>query len=195
MNIPKRISLYAVPALLSALLVGLLSGCAATSTPATRTFAFLLDGDWVAEQHVAKPQVRLPAYLRQAGVVVQTDVNQIHAASYNLWAEPLEEGIMRVLRQQLARRVPATEVLTRLEVGITEFHGDLSGKVRLRGDWCLRVNGSDVRSAFSLTRTQGRSGISAMLETQLQLLEDLADQIAANDSITEHAGCYGIAAG
>ena len=46
--------------------------------------------------------VEVPAYLRQKTIVVRTGENELRYARDARWAEPLEAGLTRVLRDQLA---------------------------------------------------------------------------------------------
>lgn len=46
--------------------------------------------------------VRIPEYLNRTNLVYQRDGNRLEIADYERWAEPLEEGIVRVLGFNLA---------------------------------------------------------------------------------------------
>jgi len=45
--------------------------------------------------------VEVPSYLRTKFMVVRTGSNEIHFADFDRWAEPLEQGISRVLKETL----------------------------------------------------------------------------------------------
>jgi len=47
--------------------------------------------------------IRIPEYLNRNALVYQRDGNALSIARFERWAEPLEEGVTRVLRLNLAR--------------------------------------------------------------------------------------------
>jgi uncharacterized lipoprotein YmbA len=61
--------------------------------------------------------VEVPAYLRSRAMVVRTGINEIHFADFHRWAEPLDQGIGRVIKETLssARNV---------ETVVLNSHGD-----------------------------------------------------------------------
>jgi uncharacterized lipoprotein YmbA len=46
--------------------------------------------------------VEVPAYLRSRAMVVRTGTNEIHFADFDRWAEPLDQGISRVIKETLS---------------------------------------------------------------------------------------------
>jgi uncharacterized lipoprotein YmbA len=46
--------------------------------------------------------VELPAYLRSKAMVVRTSTNELHFADFDRWAEPLDQGISRVMKETLS---------------------------------------------------------------------------------------------
>ena len=46
--------------------------------------------------------VEVPAYLRGSSMVVRTGTNEIHFAEFDRWAEPLDQGISRVVKESLS---------------------------------------------------------------------------------------------
>jgi len=55
--------------------------------------------------------VEMPAYLRSKSMVVRTGTNEIHFAEFDRWAEPLEQGISRVMKENLSS-APNVESVT-----------------------------------------------------------------------------------
>jgi uncharacterized lipoprotein YmbA len=81
-----------------------------TATPDSTRF-FVLSGPAVTDPGVARPSgrlqiglrpVELPAYLRATkSMVVRDGANEIRYQDYSRWAEPLESGVNRVLKERL----------------------------------------------------------------------------------------------
>ena len=46
--------------------------------------------------------VEVPAYLRSKSMVVRTGTNEIHFAEFDRWAESLDQGISRVMKESLS---------------------------------------------------------------------------------------------
>lgn len=97
---------------------------------------------------LAVNRAALPSYLdgepiitRQGGVLVASDLD--------LWAEPLDDGISRVVAANLSRltgsmniqpvqRFSGLDYTHVLELRIAQFENDESGKMVLRGAWKLQ---------------------------------------------------------
>jgi uncharacterized lipoprotein YmbA len=56
--------------------------------------------------------LEVPGYLRSKSMVVRTGTNEIHFADFDRWAEPLDQGISRVIKEALssARNVESVAV-------------------------------------------------------------------------------------
>jgi uncharacterized lipoprotein YmbA len=80
--------------------------------------------------------VEMPAYLHTKLMVVRTGTNEIHFAEFDRWAEPLDEGISRVMKENLgsARNVESVAL---------NSHGEkaLDYEVSLRVLACEGVRG------------------------------------------------------
>ena len=83
----------------------------APSTPAA-------DGEFKRWRIGLRP-VEVPSYLRTKFMVVRTGTNEIHFADFDRWAEPLDQGISRVMKETLgsARNVESVAL---------NSHGDAS---------------------------------------------------------------------
>jgi uncharacterized protein len=46
--------------------------------------------------------LEVPAYLRSKTIVIRTGTNEIHFAEFDRWAEPLDQGISRVMKETLS---------------------------------------------------------------------------------------------
>jgi uncharacterized lipoprotein YmbA len=93
------------------LLILLLTGCG--STP-TQNFYVLSAGqgpDPSGETpSLGVGPISVPEYLNRNTLVYRRDGNQLQIARYERWAEPLEEGIARVLRLNLARLLNTEDI-------------------------------------------------------------------------------------
>lgn len=106
----RRLLPFARCAALALLSAGILAGCNFLPDPLPdNTRHYLLDagtapaaGDATASVRIGLRPVELPAYLRERTIVVRTGENELSLAPDARWAEPLEAGITRVLREQLA---------------------------------------------------------------------------------------------
>jgi hypothetical protein len=59
------------------------------------------DGGGIKRWNIGLKPVEIPAYLRTRFMVVRRGTNEIDFADYDRWAEPLDEGIGRVLKEKL----------------------------------------------------------------------------------------------
>ncbi len=174
----------------------LLGGC--TSMPETEYY--ILGSDSAAqmtENSSSGPvlgigRVRLADYLRQSGIVTQTDDFRIRTANYHRWGEPLHKGIRRNLARLLSQtmvdhRIEAEphdrrQTTYQLDLEIERFHANTSGMAILSGRWTLyRVEDETIVHSqdFSLSDPMNDSGYQAAVGTQMQLLGRLGDQISA----------------
>lgn len=97
--------------LLGALAAFALDGCALLQPHADPTRFYVLtapgaptmrpNDDGFKRWKVGLRSVEVPAYLRTKFMVVRTGDNEIHFADYDRWAEPLEQGISRVMKESL----------------------------------------------------------------------------------------------
>src|SRR5215470_6918138 len=56
--------------------------------------------------------VTTPGYLRRTQIVSRTGDDQMDIAMFHRWAEPLEDGIARVLAEEIGARVPTDRIVT-----------------------------------------------------------------------------------
>jgi uncharacterized lipoprotein YmbA len=87
----------------------------------------------------------MPAYLQTKLMVVRTGTNEIHFAEFDRWAEPLDEGIRRVMREALSSA-------DNVESVALNSHGDetLDYEVRLRVMACEGVRGESGTGSLRL---------------------------------------------
>ena len=95
--------------LLCAFASGALSGCALLQPHADPTRFYVLTVQSARPERAAESEfkrwkvglrpVEVPAYLRSKAMVVRTGTNEVHFADFDCWAEPLDQGISRVMKE------------------------------------------------------------------------------------------------
>lgn len=92
--------------------------------------------------------VEVPAYLRGKAMVVRTGANEIHFADFERWAEPLDQGISRVMKEALSSARNVEKVAL-------NSHGDdtLDYEVSIRILACegVRVENGNSSIRFAVT--------------------------------------------
>ncbi len=95
--------------LLTICLMVCLAGCA--SSPVVIKH-YVLGGDSVSVQDSAQTadktlvieSIKLAGFLRQSGLVMQKDTNQLHLSKTHLWAEPLDDALPKALQIALQQQ-------------------------------------------------------------------------------------------
>ena len=178
-----------------------LSGCALIRPQADPTRFYVLTVQSAPPARVAEGEfkrwklglkpVELPAYLRSKAIVVRTGTNELHFADFDRWAEPLDQGISRVMKETLssARNVESValnshgadrldyEVAIRILACEGVRLGNGNGSIRFAVTWKARSVGtnSTVTSRGVFTAHQGAwDG-----KDYGQLAERLSEAIAA----------------
>lgn len=132
-------------------------------------------------------QIIVPEYLKQRGLVYQTSATNIHIATDHLWAEPIEEGITKTLKQafqplgitlttsQTSSKNNVSSVILRIDDFIATWHGD----VILRGQYdLLNPSGSaHIMHNFHLILPLEDDGFSSSVEVMRLAINQLSEQI------------------
>jgi uncharacterized lipoprotein YmbA len=149
--------------------------------------------DRTSELRLGLGPIGLPAYLRRPQMVTRQTEFEVHVSETNRWAETLEAGFSRVLREELQRATGAARVRTfpwsssrsvdyAIEVDVTRFEGSSTGEVDLRAVWRV-VDGETrqvvVRRESSLTQQAGGGTPEDLVAAQSRVIADLASEIAA----------------
>jgi uncharacterized protein len=92
--------------------------------------------------------VTVPGYLDRNQIVVRTGTDQVQISTFHRWAEPLEDGVARVLAEEIAVRVPTERVVLfpwrgvaartiqyQVVVAVLRFDGRQDGNVTLDARW------------------------------------------------------------
>lgn len=97
-------------------------------------------------QSLAVGPVSVATYLKRPQLVTRLTANEIHADEFAHWAEPLSDGIARVIQENLCALTSANRVGTyatrlsatadlQISVDLLRFEADSAGDVTLRAAW------------------------------------------------------------
>ena len=137
--------------------------------------------------------VVIAAYIDQPGLILETNDGEIRAAHYNLWAEPVYEGVRNQLTVEIARVkgedvLPAKMVKTPivLDIRIDQLHGTNTGTAKLVAYWWLHRD-KEVLAAYKFAEEQAleTDGYGALVTAEQVLLSQLAREIAATLVVTD----------
>jgi uncharacterized lipoprotein YmbA len=177
-------------------MLAVLTGCAGGPPP--ERASYLLRADPLRDLAPADPdaligfgRVRLAAYLDREGIVVEVSDHEIREAHLHIWSEPLDQAVGLYLRNRVAFHLgreldagPGSDPNTwryRIDVGIERLHGSLSGEVRLVARFAIRDQRERTLVASErVTKSvhQAEQGYTALVESEIELLDDLARSIA-----------------
>lgn len=136
--------------------------------------------------------VEIPEYLDRPQLVVRTGDNTVQINEFERWAEPLREGVIRVVTDNLAGLL-ATERIEvypwrsqlmidyRLVLNLSRFDAAADGQTTLAGWWTLydTVNRQvSMRKPILLTASIESRKVEAMVDGQSHLLAKLCEEIA-----------------
>ena len=140
--------------LATAVLLGLLAACSATSPeprlyliePMTSSSAATPTGE---DLTVAVGSVELPGHLEGKEIVTYHQRYRVSSAEFDRWAEPLDENISSTLVENLSMLLPSSRVFAdpaslardpdyRVRVNVMAFGSDPSGDVILNTSWTIR---------------------------------------------------------
>lgn len=137
--------------------------------------------------------VEIPQYLDRPQLVVRTGDNTVQIHEFERWAEPLKEGVTRVVTHNLDGLLAAEQIkvypwrsqLTidyRLVLTLNRFEAADDGQATLAGWWTLYDTANrrvSVRKPVLLTASAPSNKIGEMVDVQSRLLSRLCEEIAA----------------
>lgn len=150
------------------------------------------------EQGVAGPDlgifpVALPSYARSPWIAMRTSDHEVRYAEFDRWAEPIEQGVQRVIAANLSSLLNADHlqldvwkrdaVDLELRVGFNRFDLSTNGNVRLSAHWQITCpeSGEILRSEHGQVTHDGVSDINDPSEAVAALssaLGELSREIA-----------------
>ena len=163
----------------------------APSTPAA-------DGEFKRWRVGLRP-VEVPSYLRTKFMVVRTGTNEIHFADFDRWAEPLDQGISRVMKETLgsARNVESVALNSHGEdsldydvtIQILACHGMRvpmgKSSIRFAATWVVQAVGTNSieikRGGFTADAADWDGNNYSQLATQLSAAVAAAGKALAAD--------------
>jgi hypothetical protein len=137
--------------------------------------------------------VEMPRYLDRAEIVQRLGPNEIRANGFEIWGEPLDLGVRRVLATELAQQVPGLLVVPfpwkgtarpdqRLTLVVTRFEHDVpSDVVVLQVEWTLTDSRSGERIAGRLNTFRqpvASDDFEAITEAMSRTVKDVATEVA-----------------
>ena len=179
------------------LLCALLSACSGGSDTTPQTRYYMLNNQQPVVAKTADVPVvevkllELPGYLQQPNLVLQMADHQLHYARFDMWAEPLQDGLIKALTGDLNRVVkgrrfvvagqPSPDVDSHWIIKIDHFHADSDSKVVMAGEyWQQSKKGERGHSTpFSLQRRLNQDGYGHSVVQMRALVEDLSQVLSS----------------
>ena len=136
--------------------------------------------------------VAVPTYLDRRSIVTLEADGEVRIASNHQWAEPLKDGVMRVVAENLAAMIPTDAAVVypwrsprvvsyRVTLEIFRFDGTLGGTVVLNVRWrLLDKDGNEL--AFQMVTLDERpvdATYAALVASHSHLLAAVSQDIAA----------------
>jgi uncharacterized protein len=142
--------------------------------------------------------VIIPAYLDRQQIVTRTGTDQVELSAFHRWAEPLEDGMARILAEEIGARVPTERVVTfpwrgvvaraiqyQVVVTVVRFDGQPGGDVTLDTRWrILDPHGEEhaFRRSTVIETVKGPGHepiVAAMTRAVVSLSREIALEIRA----------------
>jgi hypothetical protein len=145
--------------------------------------------------------VIVPVYLARSQIVTRTTSDQLDLAMFHRWAEPLQDGIARVLAEEIGARVPTDRILIypwrgvvggslqyQVIVAIVRFDGRPGSDITLDTRWrILGTNGDELTFKRSrVVEPVAGDGYEPMVAAMTRALLTLGEQIAAEIRAVRH---------
>jgi hypothetical protein len=133
----------------------------------------------------------VPVYLDRPSIVVRAGGDEVRFSGEHHWAEPLKDGIARVVAENLAAMVPTDAVVVfpwrapwtvayRVTMEILRFDGPLGGPVVLNARWrLLDAEGRELTlKAVALSEPAADRSYAALVAAQSRVLAAVSRDIA-----------------
>jgi uncharacterized protein len=145
--------------------------------------------------------VIIPGYLQRSQIVTRTGGDHVELAMFHRWAEPLEDGIARILAEEIGARVPTERIVTfpwrgvtarsiqyQVVVTVVRLDGRSGGDVTLDTRWRILGKGGDelaIRRSM-VSETAAGPGYEPMVAAMTRALVTLGQQIAVQIRAMPH---------
>jgi uncharacterized protein len=180
-----------------ALLVVVGAGACLSASPPPKSYLLSAASPLVSSGRAAGPvvgvgPVAIPAYLDRSPIVLRTGSDEVRLSGDHHWAEPLRDGVPRVLAENLSTMIPTDAVAIfpwrtpwtvqyRVTVEILRFDGPLGGPAVLNARWrLLDPSGKElVLRAVNLSEAVTGPSHVALVAAQSRLLAAVSRDIAS----------------
>lgn len=190
MCLPKRLVMFAF--------VALLCGCG--HTPPSSFYLLQSSGIEKVKQTANTGQglalcvgpVVLPKYLDRPQIVTITRTSEVKLASFDRWAEPLQDNFTRVLVENLSQllgtdritifpRESAASSDYQLKVTVIRFDGEAGGEAVLSARWSIYGEGGKrqlLTKKTDISEPAGAKGYDALVSAESRAVAGLGNEIA-----------------
>lgn len=184
------------------ILIAALTACG-TSAP---THYYLLDAALASgdnggpgTQRIGIGPVQIPAYLNRPGIVTRAGGGRVDIDEFNLWAEPLDSAVPRLIALGIHNHRPQLQPVVapwprelaprlRFRIAIQRFDAE-PGRAVLKAGWSLQRTDSDkvvVDGSFEQSEPIGGATIGDRVDAESRLLDAFANRLATVAS--QHLG-------
>ena len=136
----------------------------------------------------------LATYLKRPHIITRVEGNEIHLADFARWAEPLEDGISKILAENLSILLGTDKVLIapwrrdleidyQVHLNIVRFDARIGGDVVLAVRWGVVEGDAEspmlIAKIYTYREPLSGSSYGAIVAAENSLLEDLSRDVAA----------------
>jgi uncharacterized lipoprotein YmbA len=150
-------------------------------------------GNATRELAIGVGPVVVPRYLQRSGIVTRVGANALRASDTHRWGEDLDRGLARVVADDLAILVPATQVRTfpwrdsapmdyRVSIDVQRFEPTADGTVVLEARWAVHREDEAtavIRRSARIVEEVGSSDYAAAVGAMSRAAARLSQEIAA----------------
>lgn len=173
-----------------AVLIHFLSAC--SSAPNALTYYLLHSTEVTSlpsydfKQTIVLDNLTLPEYLKHRGLVYQTSDTNLHISTSHLWAEPVDEGITKLLTKALAKKRVSlnttshfpNQATIHMSLHINDFVSTYQGEVLLTGQFVIKQTSGEVKShPFLFKSPLANDGFSSSIKAMRDTIEQLSLKI------------------
>ena len=138
--------------------------------------------------------VIVPGYLDRSQIVTRRGTDHVELSMFHRWAEPLEDGIARVLAEEIGARVPTERIVMfpwrgvvaealhyRVVIAVLHFDGSAGADVTLDTRWRIlgRDGGELAFGRSTVVEATTDSGYEALVAAMTRTVRTLGQEIAA----------------
>lgn len=138
--------------------------------------------------------VIIPGYLDRSQIVTRRGTDHVELSMFHRWAEPLEDGIARVLAEEIGARVPTERIVMfpwwgavaqalqyQVVIAVLRFDGRAGADVTLDTRWRIlgRDGGELAFGRSTVVEATTDSGYEALVAAMTRTVRTLGQEIAA----------------